>query len=178
MTPVEFELLIDTPNGWTKIEGLKPGSIEITYEPLSVNTPGQYGRMAATIGQPVHHAKTPAELLDKAIEILQKDGWYQGALVDYAGAVTSGEASRMAPVCALGALNRASSGMAEHCLPQDAQAYNDAAEALMSVIADAEGFRGSYPENPIPEFNDAVGRSVEDVLLAFKHARAMFHEET
>jgi hypothetical protein len=114
-----------------------------------------------------------AEIIDGAIEIIQKDGLHRGYYIE----PTEGQA-----VCALGAMNR-SYGVG-------VQYMGDRHEEDWSGFLNNEGCLDEEEFEPlyrakdivrkyIPEgygnvanFNDDESNSVEDILLVFKNARA------
>ncbi|GHG10304.1 DUF6197 family protein [Streptomyces hydrogenans] len=136
---------------------------------------------------------TPDDILDKALHILERDGWHQGGLAEYdtsnldlnlddydPGEIDDEEemdylhwqSMRNAPVCAVGALNRAATGEANGI---SRLLTFDEAEVLRGVIAQAS--RRLYEAagidsgvSSIPEWNDSKDTTKEDVILAFKRA--------
>ncbi|PRH79362.1 hypothetical protein C6N75_09770 [Streptomyces solincola] len=120
---------------------------------------------------------TPKDILLKAAEIIQRDGWHQGSLFKVPEFTTvrrlSGRlaathaAGRTAPVCAMGALCRATFGTAYaddiHVWPPALMdTYRDAVLALEREV--------SAPGNSVAHWNDQRERTAEDVILAFKRA--------
>lgn len=114
------------------------------------------------------------ELLGKALEIIERDGWHQGQYFDdreaedayYENRISYGELkqlmeelARTAPVCSLGALARAQTGKASLRLRGD---LVDAKKLLKEQI----------PERwaNIAAWNDDKNTTLEDVKLAFKKA--------
>ncbi|MFF8831330.1 hypothetical protein [Streptomyces sp. NPDC015131] len=123
---------------------------------------------------------TPDDLLRGAIEIIERDGWHQKDyhqhpdIIDIAGIekptmddwrYQGWLAERTAPVCALGAINRARGGTATETA-EDSAAWDGAVKRLAAVVA---GTR-CHSEIVIPKWNDDPNTSKEDVLLAFKRA--------
>ncbi|MFD4474620.1 hypothetical protein ACFWPU_00685 [Streptomyces sp. NPDC058471] len=115
---------------------------------------------------------TPQEACVEAARIIERDGWHQGNYYkepegdDFfsprAQVAAKAAAKAAAPVCALGAINRAVSGNAAYSRPIALQAR----ELLSKHIGTPNGRAFPY----IPEWNDDPARSAEDVILALKHA--------
>lgn len=132
---------------------------------------------------------TPQELINKGIEVIQRDGWYQGGIYqpptqqdidNHGGEYVSAarEAGRTAPVCAKGSLYRAALGTAYISEAIDALTPCEIAE-VSEIIALAtfrmeKAIMDLSPDRPelpnVPHFNDRVAQSVEDVLLMMKEA--------
>ena len=90
-------------------------------------------------------------------------GWTQGTtLQDLEGAPTS-DPSEAARFCVLGALAHAS-----HALHSDVHTYHSAMQRLCEVID--PGATRAAPLVAIPVWNDAEGRTQDDVLAAFDAA--------
>lgn len=111
-------------------------------------------------------ANETAGILRRASDILGERGWCQGLMEDAQGRV-----------CAMGAFAAA---LDEAILmPLDAE-QEEFASALdrradihiefVKAFARAAGLHYDSNSNPIPEWNDRTGRSVEDVVLAMKRA--------
>lgn len=125
---------------------------------------------------------TPDDILDEALHILERDGWHQGALVHSPYTETAKteddwayehwQAMRNAPVCAIGALNRAHSGVANGVVRvenlEDLDPLREACEAAFYRLKRAAGLEWN---DDIPEWNDDENTTREDVILAFKRAR-------
>lgn len=127
---------------------------------------------------------TPDDILDNAIRILETDGWHQGNLVDYGDTskcVTKDDhryqtwqATHNAPVCAIGAINRAIFGNSNGIITgrpnlgyeELDRLENEACSRLANEIAGGVSTWGG-----IGTWNDDPSRTKEDVLLAFKRAR-------
>lgn len=132
---------------------------------------------------------TPQELIEKGIEVIQRDGWHQGDLYKRAGdgipkticsdefaewAKRDREAAQTAPVCAIGSLYRAATGFAGSCYTGDAskpsidtlitQAANLLEESLRKTVPGESAFAH------VAEFNDANTTTVEDVIQIMKEA--------
>ncbi|MFD8117055.1 DUF6197 family protein [Streptomyces microflavus] len=101
------------------------------------------------------------ELLGKALEVLERDGWYQGNYC--AGSPREDDSGK--PVCALGALNRATFGNAWGARAGEACHSSEARERAHNRLFAAIG-------GAIPTWNDDPGRTYEDVVLTFKKAMA------
>jgi hypothetical protein len=91
-----------------------------------------------------------ADLLDKAADIIERDGWCQGK---YASDPETG------PCCALGAIRRAATGTAFPACDDDWDAITNAGRALARLT----GF--------VPGWNDTQGRQAVEVTAAL-HAAA------
>lgn len=96
--------------------------------------------------------KTTAEILREAAEYIGEHGWIQGQLSNPDG-----------KVCAIGAINRAAKSDAV------ADTY-DAIEALWNYLELPSGEQLGSGLHPVARWNDAPGRSAEDVILAMKCA--------
>lgn len=114
--------------------------------------------------------RTPEEVLNQAREIIETDGWHQGNYIptpsidgvdpDEDGARYEA-ALRSGPVCSMGAIHRAMSGLANtHGGTSDVALYC----ATLKRLHHATGTPA------IASWNDDRSRTVEDVLLAFKRA--------
>lgn len=127
----------------------------------------------------------PKEVLHKAREIIERDGWTQGELYDteaarerFAAALAfDGEAearftaeceesAKRGRVCAIGAVRRAVWGTASPSAMETDARYGAVGLAL-KLLRNELGLAG---EELIPEWNDAPNTTREDVLLAFKRA--------
>ncbi|MEU3052228.1 DUF6197 family protein [Streptomyces griseus] len=118
---------------------------------------------------------TPEEILLKAADVIQRDGWHQGALFEGSNKAPTPQrdvAAREAPVCALGAISRATwgscSSTGREYLASVVAAEADATCLLLKQVEASTA--GRYPS--IPMWNDAPERSAEDVILALKRAAA------
>ncbi len=131
---------------------------------------------------------TPQEVLEKGIEILERDGWHQGALyrtpepgrlgphrpevkVDaHREAVREYHeadivAAETAPVCAMGAVYRAVYGTCKSSRMKSSVKSLKLFEGAMKLL------NRSLPEGGnMPAWNDDPARTAEDVILAFKVA--------
>ncbi|MEU3052239.1 DUF6197 family protein [Streptomyces griseus] len=108
------------------------------------------------------------ELLGKAIEVLERDGWHQGAYCSKGAGRFGADFYAYGPddggsVCALGALNRANSGnaWAVHRDPDVSLVRTQAHQRLSDEIGGG-----------VPDWNDNPSRTYEDVILTFKKAMA------
>lgn len=119
----------------------------------------------------MRNGKTSDELLAGAIEVIERDGWHQHDLYQpppYEWTAEDArtlvrareEAAKTAPVCAMGALHRASSGSARCENPEDEEGYLEAIRRLSQVV----------DCSAIPDWNDARETTKEDVILGFKRA--------
>lgn len=125
---------------------------------------------------------TPEDLLLKAAEIIERDGWYQGYYYEMPeGNGISGTAdwykrdhaaSRTAPVCALGALRRAAYGHSSYLEGgREPRGLKAAAEKLSKLMPLTAVEREAGLEHmPISSWNDKPERTAEDVILALKQA--------
>ena len=115
-----------------------------------------------------------SEILSKAAEILERDGWHQGSyykIPDKQWTPTSEmvEAAETAPVCSMGALYRAVSGSAS--LHPTVKLAQDEWRANAKGLGEAtKRLAKQIGTDCIIDWNDEVGRSKEDVILAFKKA--------
>lgn len=96
---------------------------------------------------------TPAEVLAGARDVLAERGWHQGGFMGQDGAV-----------CAMGALRVACFG---ELLPGQFSTGLGAAHELLARVV----------EGPIDWWNDAQGRTYEDVILALKQAEELALEQ-
>lgn len=99
-----------------------------------------------------------SEVLDRAADLLERDGWCQGALHDSAG--------RM---CAVGALRRAivvQVDLDPSTLGQ-VDEVEEAARRRLMAVADPRGWVGA---GGVPDWNDREGRTFQDVLDTFRKA--------
>lgn len=108
---------------------------------------------------------TPEEVLLKAVDIIERDGWHQGAA--FAGPTPIDaphdeymKAARTAPVCAMGAISRAVCGDASLTphTPEARSLYHQAAQLLAQNV----------PGNHIAWWNDQPSTTKEDVVLMMK----------
>lgn len=131
---------------------------------------------------------TPQEVLAKGIEILERDGWHQGALyrspepgpvpphlsegkVDAHREVIREyyeadiRAAKTAPVCGVGAVYRAVYGTCKSSQMEVSDKSMELFEQAMKLL------NRQMPEGGgIPAWNDDPARTVEDVILTFKQA--------
>lgn len=115
--------------------------------------------------------KTPEEVLNQAREIIETDGWHQGNYIPtpepdpgidaVADSARYEAALRSGPVCSMGAIHRAMSGLANS--PGSARDRHLYATVLTKLHKAA-----GTPA--IASWNDKRSRTVEDVLLTFKRA--------
>ena len=127
-------------------------------------------------------AVSTKETLQKAREVLQEAGWRQGDYFTFTdpGGIGDGDLVKGGPVCAAGALRVAAYGwdylalsyvpvVGEAPFPQTPDgaddAYSDARHAVMREVLNELG-----DTNSIPAYNDAPGRTVEEVLALFDKA--------
>jgi hypothetical protein len=111
---------------------------------------------------------TPEEILEGAMQVIERDGWHQGSLCKSEGdnnEVTEQE-SATSPVCALGAVWRFATGHAVNCFadPYTVNALRDA------VYAAARKLEGLIQVRHIAPWNDNPATTKEDVLLLLKKA--------
>jgi hypothetical protein len=103
--------------------------------------------------------KPTKQILQEARDILAEPGrWIQGAFF------------RGENCCALGAVRRASGLQRRGGISQDmshATAYVEAAHALGKAIPECWAARHG---DSVPNYNDATGRTVDDVLALFDYA--------
>lgn len=111
------------------------------------------------------------KVLRRSAELLGERGWCQGQLENSQG-----------QVCAMGAFEWAANELFPTIRLEDGpDAYfaslddrqdlaRDAIDALTEVLDLTPDPDSVYGDNPIPDWNDAKDRTVEDVILAFKRA--------
>ncbi|MFF8831321.1 hypothetical protein [Streptomyces sp. NPDC015131] len=129
---------------------------------------------------------TPEEVLDRAREVIERDGWHQGAYCAppdaewKGGQVTMDEitqwreevryqmwlAERTGPVCSLGALARVLNENDSAC-PTDE--HRDLFLKAGALLTSSIGILGPA-EDVVPDWNDGSNTTREDVLLTFKKA--------
>lgn len=111
---------------------------------------------------------TPEEILSGAIEVIERDGWFQGNIFQYPDALGPEEyveASKKAPVCSIGAIYRAAYG---RCLEIN---FTEAGEELCASVGVAMNkLKRTLGIDGIAHWNDDPARSKEDVILAMKQA--------
>jgi hypothetical protein len=109
------------------------------------------------------HEQT-ADILDGAADVIERDGWHQGA---YSAAPT-GEWEGSAPACVLGAMNRAAGR----------NFWGDLLEAARRALGEAVGGGGLFH---FTDWNDAPERTKQEVLdalrLAAKNERRLADSE-
>lgn len=115
---------------------------------------------------------TPEEVLEGAVEILERDGWCQGEL--YVGSDLPRDDqwrqtnSESAPACAMGAIYRAAMGTSDSMFFQPHWEAGGANDLLSRVFRRMEKAIGD--SRSIAAWNDDRERSKEDVILAMKEA--------
>lgn len=118
----------------------------------------------------------PSEALDKAVEIIERDGWIQGEyyrtprpVQDHEeNARLDEEARRSAPCCQRGAVIRALTGTWK--------SINEISGADSETMLRAHGYcRQLTGGHPI-EWNDAPGRTKEEVVDMLKRAAELARE--
>lgn len=90
---------------------------------------------------------TPEEVLEKAVDVLHTYGWTQGS-----------SGNHVDGYCAIGAVYQATDG---DC---------SAASKALALLHQETGFAPGRLVHPVARWNDATGRTVEDVILAMKKA--------
>jgi hypothetical protein len=112
------------------------------------------------------------EILEGAMRVIERDGWHQGSLYKSEALnfseLTSARRLRetaQAPVCAMGAMYRASSGSARFASNADYPAIQEAIDRLIGVVQGTYGHAVS-----IPFWNDHRDTTKEDVILHLKKA--------
>lgn len=103
-----------------------------------------------------------SELLRKAADEIRRRGWFQGAYgdVDPDGETPLDEQMKTCRVCAWGAVRSAANGS-----PYGWE-HDTATPVDRSILA----LTGVIPIPSVPDWNDAPGRTVEEVLDAFERA--------
>lgn len=129
---------------------------------------------------------TPQELLGKAVEVIERDGWHQGSMYENSDETWPGgaevekriarhqELGRTAPVCAMGAVYRAAVGTAYTAgvtgSPKTMNLIRQSFELLgQAIVAQAGPDHRFYG---IAGYNDDDRTTKEDVILAMKTAAA------
>jgi hypothetical protein len=107
------------------------------------------------------------EVLSVAANVIDDRGWHRGDYVDYDMAVELGIDN--APVCAVGAIRVAVGGD-----PADHQVTHPAITAFANwVIVDRDPAEGAGEDDPIQvitDWNDASGRTADEVIEALRAA--------
>lgn len=116
----------------------------------------------------------PSEALDKAVEVIERDGWTQNVyylepqltLDDYEENIRRDEeAKRSAPCCQQGAIVRALTGTWK--------SINEMSKPDREIIRATSAYcRQLTDAHPI-EWNDAEGRTKEEVVEMLKAAQAL-----
>lgn len=109
-----------------------------------------------------------ADVLDKAADIIDRNGWHQGDLYDGHQADVGVPVSECR-VCAIGAINTAISGQAT----ADLAGYDLLLAGLAETCIDEVLDQGWWT---VPEWNDAAGRTQDDVTTALRNAAARMRE--
>jgi len=125
----------------------------------------------------------PSEVLDKAADIIIRDGWMQGDFyltTNGSGRYWDEQEAKSAPCCQFGAINRAVWGYA--------WAPSRVAEQWggpnMWVAAKAEGYINRYVQENLGllgigavHWNDEDGRTAEEVVAALRAAAELARQE-
>lgn len=118
----------------------------------------------------------PSEALDKAVEIINRDGWIQGEyyrtprpVQDHEESVRlDEEAKRSAPCCQRGAVIRALTGTWK--------SINEMSDPDEKTMLRAHGYCRQLTNNHPIEWNDAEGRTKEEVVDMLKRAAELARE--
>jgi hypothetical protein len=102
--------------------------------------------------------KTPAEILREAAAVIERNGWCQDDYYDWVQKQAESKPPAECRVCAVGAINLAATGE-----PRDVRPDEGVTGAL-NVLAT------SLNIHCIPDWNDAPGRTVTEVLDALHRA--------
>lgn len=112
----------------------------------------------------------PSDVLDKAAEIIIRDGWYQGEYFETPDdPADRDQANRTAPCCQAGAISRAAHGVA-WLIGWDAV---DRAESHARYRAERymrDYIRARYGTRSSVEWNDTVARDADEVVTALRGA--------
>ncbi len=112
----------------------------------------------------------PSEILDQAANTLLRDGWYQGEYYKDDG---TSAANRSGPCCQEGAISRAAFGYA---YVDYLNSVRDQSEALRKAQDDASRYMRNFVcqdgHRSSIDFNDAPGRTREEVVNALRGAAA------
>lgn len=109
----------------------------------------------------------PARVLRAAAEVIDRNGWAQGAYfdVDVAGLVGAGAA----PVCAAGAIRVAATGLPDQVSVSADRAESAFAEFLRGAFG-LEWSAGDEPVEVIASWNDDEDRRADQVVAALREA--------
>ena len=131
----------------------------------------------------------PSDVLESAANIILRDGWWQGSYFkippvtgggDLAGLgftesykASEEEANRSAPCCQDGAISRAATGWA---WPNGKAAFESCASAAQAAKWMRRYTEANFEERSPIAWNDAHGRTKEDVVAALRGAAEMARE--
>lgn len=112
-----------------------------------------------------------ADILDEALDFLRRNGWIQGDYINQQQ-IDDGEGPGDCACCARGAINMAAGG------PPDND-YLPGAEAASNAVLTWLLISGALGETlSLPEWNDAPGRTADDVMSALAAAAQAERERT
>lgn len=121
----------------------------------------------------------PSEILDKAAEIIERDGWIQGKYyqTDRHNPKSDQAANEHGPCCQAGAISRAAYGTAwasyaERADNREAQEASSRADRYMRLYLVREGKAVGEHASPI-EWNDRPNRTADEVTAALRGAAEM-----
>lgn len=101
-----------------------------------------------------------AEILDRAADLIARNGWWQGFYYDLGTDLPRRECA----LCTRGAINLAANGRAPDRL-------SDAAEDALRALERHLDISGEYPHS-VADWNDNPERTVEQVVAALRGAAA------
>jgi hypothetical protein len=107
-----------------------------------------------------------SEVLNRAADVIQRDGWYQGGYSPDADKAMTTLVGR--PVCALGAIHVA----ADEWLLwfEDLQCWAGGRTPVTDVVAKILARHIDHPDLFIPAWNDHEGRTAAEVIEALRAA--------
>lgn len=109
-----------------------------------------------------------SEILDKAADVIERNGWYQGGFVQ----VERGRAPAESPCCVMGAIN-----IAEGDDPLSS-IISAAMEALAEHLGvDLDAWDPDCEDYPLGQWNDKVAESAGEAIGALRAAAASERED-
>lgn len=105
-----------------------------------------------------------SEVLDKAADVIERNGWFQGGFIDLSAEKPKGEE----PCCVLGALS-----IAEHGDPMKSGSGRVEAVLIDRLDLDVDEADEDYP---LGYWNDEPGRTAEEVVRELRAAAASERE--
>lgn len=111
-----------------------------------------------------------ADLLDKAAQIIEANGWLQDDYYDFTESQVMQKQPKECRVCAYGALNIAATGApSPHAVDEEVDVVEDAADAVTSVL----GIEGL----DLAAWNDVPGRTAQEVIDGMRTTAAALREQ-